>query len=134
MTAGSETRRPISLPPRIMVYDGRKAVEGYRLNKLAISIRDAERRARFKADEDGYMSALGLSEAERALVRARDWLAMVDHGGNMYALIKIARALGIHQSRVGAQMRGETVEDFLRTRPITSTGIASRDDLDEWRV
>jgi protocatechuate 4,5-dioxygenase, alpha chain len=134
MTAESETRRPIALPPRIMVYDGRKAVEGYRLNRLAISIRDADNRARFKADEEGYMRTLGLDEAERALVRARDWLGMVAHGGNMYALIKIARALGIHQSRVGVQMRGETVEEFMRTRPVAATGIASRDDLDEWRV
>ena len=117
------------LPPGTELYTGRLSQRGYRLNRLARSICDAENRAAFLAGEEDYMVRQGLTEEERRLVRDRDWLGMCKHGGNMYALIKLARALGIKQVAVGAQMRGETVEQFLASRPAKGTGIASREDL-----
>ncbi len=125
--------RSLRLPPSIIVYDGPRALHGRRLNRFALSIRDAENRRKFVADEESYMRAQGLTEKERAMVRRRDWLEIVIYGGNMYAIIKVARALGISQARVGAQMRGEDFDAFMASRPVGPTGIASRDDLGKWR-
>ncbi len=134
MTSGTkekttEVRPDVALRPGVVLYTGRMAQIGYRLNKFAVSVCKAENREAFFADEDRYMAKMGLNDEERRLVRARDWLGMCRYGGNMYALIKIARALGIEQIAVGAQMRGETVEAFLATRPVNGTGIACREDL-----
>lgn len=125
--------KPLHLPPSIIVYDGPRALRGHRLNKFALSIRDEENRRQFVADEEIFMKAAGLTEKERDMIRRRDWLEIVNYGGNMYAMIKVARALGISQARVGAQMRGEDFEEFMASRPVGSTGIASRDDLGAWR-
>jgi len=131
--ARRQAYRPLRLPDSIIVYDGARALRGRRLNQFALSIRDEEHRRRFVADETAYMKAEGLTPHEIDMVHRRDWLEIVKYGGNMYALIKVARALGISQARVGAQMRGEDFNAFMASRPVGSTGIASRDDLDQWR-
>jgi len=49
-----------------LVFTGERSRQGYRLNKMAMSLTSAENCARFQADEAGYMRGLGLSEAETA--------------------------------------------------------------------
>ena len=75
----------------------------------------AEREA-FKRDEEGFMSRFGLSETEKQLVRKRDFAGMIEHGMNIYAMLKIGSATGNSLYRMGAQMRGESYEAFLATR------------------
>jgi protocatechuate 4,5-dioxygenase, alpha chain len=77
----------------------------------------AEREA-FKRDEEGFMSRFGLSEAEKQLVRKRDFAGMIEHGMNIYFMLKIGSVTGNSLYRMGAQMRGETYEQFLATRNI----------------
>jgi protocatechuate 4,5-dioxygenase, alpha chain len=77
----------------------------------------AERDA-FKRDEEGFMSRFGLTEAEKALVRRRDFKGLIEAGMNIYAMLKIGSATGNSLYRMGAQMRGETYERFLATRNI----------------
>jgi protocatechuate 4,5-dioxygenase, alpha chain len=78
----------------------------------------AEREA-FKRDEEGFMSRFDLSEAEKQLVRKRDFAGMIEHGMNIYAMLKIGSVTGNSLYRMGAQMRGETYEEFLKTRNIS---------------
>lgn len=108
---------PLS-PPWSNVFDGQRCARGYRINVLAQSMRHADNRAAFLADERGYMTRLGLSEAEQALVLARDWYGLQAAGGNQYALVKLGGALGVNLLAQGAGMRGETLEAFLQTRPV----------------
>lgn len=103
--------------PGTYVFDGERSRRGYRLNKLAMSLTDPESRRRFLADEDAYMRALDLGEEERAMVRTRDWARMIKHGGNIYLILKIAGTIGQTLLQMGAQMRGESLEAFMRTRP-----------------
>jgi protocatechuate 4,5-dioxygenase alpha subunit len=103
-------------PPNSNVFDGQKGMRGYRINKLAQSMRHAENREAFLADEHGYMTKLGLTEQEQELVLKRDWYGLQAAGGNQYALVKLGGALGINLVQQGAQMRGQTVEEFLKTR------------------
>ena len=105
--------------PGTSVFTGERSQQGYRLNRFAMSLTDPANRQRFLADEADYMRALGLDEQESGMVRRRDWSAMIDHGGSIYLILKIAGTIGQTLLQMGAQMRGETLEQFMATRPGT---------------
>lgn len=94
------------------IFDGRAARRGYALNKMCFSFNDAANRAEFLRDEDAYCRRFGLDDRQRAAVRARDVLAMIDAGGNIYYLAKLAGIFGLGVQDVGAQQTGMTVEAF----------------------
>ena len=75
----------------------------------------AEREA-FKRDEEAFMARFGLSETEKALIRRRDFGGMIEQGMNIYFMLKVGAATGNSLYRMGAQMRGESYEQFLATR------------------
>ena len=77
----------------------------------------AEREA-FKRDEEAFMARFGLAEEEKSLVRRRDFAGMIAAGMNIYFMLKIGSVTGHSLYRMGAQMRGETYEEFLATRNI----------------
>ena len=108
--------------PGTHIFTGERSRRGYRLNKLAMSLTEPENRRRFLADEDGYMRALQLEADEIDMVRRRDWAAMIEHGGNIYLILKIAGTVGQTLLQMGAQMRGETLEQFMATRPGAAVG------------
>ena len=113
--------------PGTTVFTGSRSQQGYRINKLAMSLTEPVNRAAFKADERGYMNKYGLTEAEAGLIERRDWAALIEAGGNIYLLLKIAGTVGQNLLQMGAQMRGETLETFMQTRPgIGSSSEGSR--------
>jgi len=99
-----------------LVFTGEMSRAGYRLNRMAMSLTDAGNRASFVADETGYMSGMGLSDVEIDLVRRRDWKGMIEAGGSIYLLIKIAGAIGQSLPQVGAHTAGMTLEQFMAQR------------------
>lgn len=102
--------------PGTYVFDHKRSQMGYRLNKLCMSLTRPENRAEFKADPEAYMSKYRVDEAQKQAVRDRDWLRLIQLGGNIYLLIKIAEAFGVGLYTMGAQQRGQTLEQFLQTR------------------
>ena len=100
------------------VFTGERSAAGYRLNKLSARLTDADNRAAFLADEAEYCRRYDLTAAEQQLVANRDWDGIVAAGGNVYVFLKIAATIGSNLIEVGASMRGETVEEFMATRPI----------------
>ena len=103
--------------PGTHVFTGELSQQGYRLNRLSMTLIKKENREAFLADEAGYMERLGLTEEERGMVRRRDWAEIVRSGGNIYLTLKIAATLGGNLLQMGAQMRGESLESFMATRP-----------------
>ena len=99
------------------VFTGELSQQGYRLNRLSMTLTRKENREAFLADEAGYMERLGLNEGERDMVRERDWGAIIRSGGNIYLTLKIAATVGGNLLEMGAQMRGESLESFMATRP-----------------
>jgi protocatechuate 4,5-dioxygenase, alpha chain len=99
------------------VFTGERSQQGYRINKLAMSLSDPANRSAFLADERAYMAKYGLSQQEMDLVSRRDWAELVAAGGNIYVLLKIAGTVGQNLLQMGAQMRGESLELFLANRP-----------------
>ena len=107
--------RPI---PDTSIFDLRLARRGRRLNKLCAALCSPQERDTFKRDEEAFMSRFGLSDAEKELIRKRDFQGLIDAGTNIYYLLKIGSATGNGLYKMGAQMRGETYEQFLATRNI----------------
>ena len=95
-----------------LVFTGERSQAGYRLNRMAAALTRPENRARFLADEAAFMAGFDLTEAEQALVRRRDWKGMLEHGGSIYLVIKIAGTLGITLPEVGAQTAGLTLAEY----------------------
>ena len=105
--------RPI---PDTTVFDLRTSRRGYRLNKLCAALCRPENRAQFQRDEKSFLDRFCLTEAEKALVRNRDFQGLIEAGTNIYYLLKIGSVTGTGLYRMGAQMRGESYEQFLATR------------------
>lgn len=105
----AEGRRVIEGTP---VFDGAAAQRGFALNAMCYSFNDAANRAAFVADEEGYCRRFGLDEAQRRAVRDRDVLAMIEAGGNVYYLAKLAGIFRLNVQDLGAQQTGLSVDAF----------------------
>lgn len=81
--------------PGTRVFTAARARQGYHLNQFAMSLMNAENRARFKADERAYLDEWAISEEAKLAVLARDYNAMIDLGGNIYFLSKLFSTDGI---------------------------------------
>ena len=100
------------------VFDLRLARRGQRLNKLCAALCSPHERDAFKRDEQAFMSRFGLTEAEKQLIRRRDFQGLIEAGANIYFLLKIGSVTGTGLYKMGAQMRGESYDEFLATRNI----------------
>jgi len=98
--------------PGTPIFDGGRARKGYALNKMCFSFNSAENRAAFLEDEDGYCARYGLTPEQRDAVRHRNVLEMIEAGGNIYYLAKLAGILGLSVQDIGAQQTGMTVDAF----------------------
>lgn len=98
------------------VFDLAMSWRGYRINKMCNALSQAHNREAFKRDEEAFMTAYGLTEQEKQMVRDRDFPALLANGGNIYFLLKLGSVTGNGLYRMGAKMRGESYEQFLATR------------------
>jgi protocatechuate 4,5-dioxygenase alpha chain len=98
--------------PGTPVFDGDAAQKGYALNKMCFSFNSAANRAEFLRDEDGYCRKFGLTPQQRIAVKRRNVLEMIQAGGNVYYLAKLAGIFGLNVQDIGAQQTGVTVEEF----------------------
>jgi protocatechuate 4,5-dioxygenase alpha chain len=103
--------------PSAFLFTGELCSQSYRLNKFAFDFKQSAIRERFARDPEALMEDYGLSERERALLRARDWTGLVASGGNHFNVIKIAAAVGQSHLHVGAHMCGADWDDFKQTLP-----------------
>ncbi len=98
--------------PGTIVFDGTEAQKGFALNRMCFSFNSVENRAAFLKDEDAYCRKYGLNAEQRAAVRSRSVLKMIEAGGNVYYLAKLAGIFGLNVQDIGAQQTGMTVEAF----------------------
>ena len=99
------------------MFNSTRSRIGYGLNKLAHSLTDERNRELFRADEDAYMAKYNLTDEQKNAIRSRDWLTLMKKcGGNIYYVYKIGAAVGDGLYHMGAQMRGQSFDDFLKTR------------------
>jgi len=94
------------------LFDGDMAQKGYALNRMCFSFNSAENREAFRRDEDAYCEKYALTAEQRAAVTSRNVLKLLEAGGNVYYLAKLAGILGLNVQDIGAQQTGMSVEAF----------------------
>jgi protocatechuate 4,5-dioxygenase, alpha chain len=122
--------------PGTYVFDGEHSRKGYALNMFCMSLNQAANRETFRADPAAYLDRHRLTPEQRQAVEQRDWLGMLQLGGNIYYTFKLAIVDGLTMQDVGAKMSGVTTEEFSRMmlaggRPIEgnrSKSAGSRED------
>jgi gallate dioxygenase len=95
-----------------------RSVKAYRLNQFLHRLIEPEFRRRFLAEPERLFEEARLTGEERDLVRRRDWRALIHYGVIFFLLEKLAAVLGITNLHVYAAMRGETLEEFQKTRNV----------------
>jgi len=99
--------------PGTPIFDGHAGRRGLRMNKLFMSLRFAPNRERFLADEAAYCAAFGLTAAQQEAVLGRDWQAMIDLGGSIFYVYKLAMMDGRSMQYLGGVFTGMTEEEFV---------------------
>lgn len=98
--------------PGTYVFDGARSREGYHLNMFCMSLNSAENRDAFRADPQGYLDRFPMSAEQRVTVSSRDWLRMLQLGGNIYYTFKLAAFDGLSMQGIGGKMSGVSEEEF----------------------
>lgn len=98
------------------VFDLERSARGLRLNRFLHGLAILEKREFFKENPEKAM--MDLTEEEKKMVRNLDWHAMMDYGASFFCLEKLARAKGVSNPDMVAAFRGETLEQFLKTRRV----------------
>jgi gallate dioxygenase len=75
-----------------------------------------EFRRQFLADPEPLFAQHQLTEEERDLIRRRDWRAMIHYGVIFFLLEKFGAVVGTTNLHIYAAMRGQSLEDFQKTR------------------
>ena len=99
--------------PGTPIFDGASSRRGLPMNRLFMSLRTAENRERFLADEAAYCRAFGLTAEQQQAVLDRDWQAMIDLGGSIFYVYKLAMMDGRSMQYLGGVFTGLGEEDFL---------------------
>lgn len=93
-----------------------RSVAAYRINKFLHDLTVPANRAAFLADPEAAFAAAALTEEERDLIRRRDWRAMIHYGVSFFMLEKLGAVVGVSNLHIYAAMRGETLEEFQKSR------------------
>jgi protocatechuate 4,5-dioxygenase alpha chain len=98
--------------PGTYVFDGELSRRGYRLNTMFMSLRRPENRERFLADETAYCNSYRLSDDQRQAVLTRNWTRLMELGGNIFYLFKLAMTDQKSMQYLGGVFTGMTEEEF----------------------
>lgn len=90
----------------------------FRLNDLLHRLIEPAHRKRFVEEPQALYDDFGLTDEERRMLEDRDWLALIRYGVIFFCLEKMAAVLGISNPDIYAQMRGETLEEYLQSRNV----------------
>lgn len=99
--------------PGTWVFDAQRSRKGYRLNKFFMSLMKAENRKAFLADEPGYLAQFGMSDAQARAVMQRDWNKMLELGGVVYCLAKLAFTDQRSYQSMAADMTGMSEQEYV---------------------
>jgi protocatechuate 4,5-dioxygenase, alpha chain len=104
--------KPFQDIPGTYVFTGDQAIEGRHLNRFCKSLMCASNRSRFKSDERAYVNEWPMSDAQKQAVLQRDFESLLNLGGNIFFVLKIAAVDGRTTQSVAASLAGQTAEEF----------------------
>jgi len=92
------------------------SVRAYRLNRFLHDLVIPEHRRKFLAEPEKAFEEAGLTEVERDMVRSRKWRDLIHYGVIFFMLEKLGAVVGTSNLHIYAAMRGQSLEDFQKTR------------------
>lgn len=98
--------------PGTYVFTPEHSRKGYHLNMFCMSLNKAENREKFRAGERAYLDQYPITEEQKEAVLNREWLKLLQLGGNIYYTFKIAIFDRKSMQHVGGKMSGMTEEEF----------------------
>lgn len=98
--------------PGTYVFDTKRCKEGFHLNKFCKSLDQADNRDKFRADPNAYLEQYPMTAEQRQMIDDRNWLGMLQVGGNIYYTFKLAIFDGLTMQHVGGMMSDMTVDEF----------------------
>ncbi len=106
-----------------------RAHTAWRINDFLHRLIEPAHRKAFVQDPQGLYEQFGLSQEERALLDARDWIGLIRYGVIFFSLEKMAAVLGMGNLDIYSQFRGETLEEFQKSRNAAITySVAGKSD------
>lgn len=100
------------------LFDLATSAKALRLNRFLHGLTVASNRTLFKDSPEAAFDKAGLSAQERTMVRDLDWAALIRYGASFFCLEKLGRVKGVSNPEMVAGFRGETLEQFLKTRRV----------------
>ena len=96
-----------------IIFDGEKSRMGYGLNKMCFSFNNKTAREEFTRDEIAYCKKFKLNDKQIKAVKARDIIELLEQGGSIYYLAKLASGiLGLNMQDIGAIQTGLSLDQF----------------------
>ncbi len=108
----AELRKAFANIPGTRVYIPELGRMGYELNQMCMSLNKHENREAFRADESAYIDRFKVTPEQKEAVLNREWLKLLDLGGNIYYTWKIAACDGKSMQYIGGKMSGITEDEF----------------------
>jgi gallate dioxygenase len=94
----------------------KNSVKAYRVGKFLHRLTEPDHRERFLADPETMFEEARLTSEERDLLRRRDWKGLIHYGVIFFLLEKLGAVVGVSSLHIYAAMRGQTLEEFQKTR------------------
>lgn len=98
--------------PGTYVFTKERCRQGLHLNLFLTSLGKPENRAEFLADEAKFLAKFPMTEEQRRVVRARDWIGMLKLGGNIYHMSKLGGTDRKNNQQLASLMSGMPLEDY----------------------
>ena len=93
-----------------------RSVAAFRINNFLHELIKPEFRKQFLADPEPLYQQHELTTQERDLITGRDWRGLIRYGVIFFLLEKLGAVVGTTNLHIYAAMRGQSLEDFQKTR------------------
>lgn len=100
--------------PGTYLFTSDRCQAGYWLNMFCMSLQKEANREEFRADEEAYLRKYDMTDEQRQSVLDRDWLKMIQLGGNIYYTAKLAGCDGHSFQYVAGEMTGMGQDAYRR--------------------
>jgi protocatechuate 4,5-dioxygenase alpha chain len=100
--------------PGTTIFTIELAQLGFELNQFCMTLRDADNRADFHADERKYVDKFPMTEPQKQAVLDRDFQKLLDLGGNVYFLSKIFASDGLSYVQAVSTMTEFSTEEYTQ--------------------
>ncbi|MGB0748837.1 MAG: protocatechuate 4,5-dioxygenase subunit alpha [Magnetospiraceae bacterium] len=126
------TDKPYLDIPGTYVFDAEQSRKGYHLNMFCMSLRHADNREAFKANEESFLDRFPMTVEQRQAVLDRDWNGMLSLGGNIYYTSKLAATDGLNFQQLAAIMTGMEQDAYRKMMVDGGRTIEGNRSKSEW--